>query len=243
MNQNKQTVSVPFFLIGILFCICLVTANLLETKVFHVCGSLSLTCGFIVFPISYILNDVIAEVWGYRKARLIIWIGFAMNFFVVALGSIACVLPATVPGSDDGFKQVFSFMPHIVVASLLAFILGSFLNALIMSKMKLADRDKGRFNFYFSLRAIASTIVGESVDSIIFFPLAFYIFPYLFSGEPQVSFNLMLSLMVTQVIAKTAYEIIVLPITIRVVKAIKKLEGIEVYDEDVNYNMFKIKDL
>lgn len=243
MNQNKQTVSVPFFLIGILFCICLVTANLLETKVFHVCGSLSLTCGFIVFPISYILNDVIAEVWGYRKARLIIWIGFAMNFFVVALGSIACVLPATVHGSDDGFKQVFSFMPHIVVASLLAFILGSFLNALIMSKMKLADRDKGRFNFYFSLRAIASTIVGESVDSIIFFPLAFYIFPYLFNGEPQVSFNLMLSLMVTQVIAKTAYEIIALPITIRVVKAIKKLEGIEVYDEDVNYNMFKIKDL
>ena len=112
-----------------------------------------------------------------------------------------------------------------------------------MSKMKLADRDKGRFNFYFSLRAIASTIVGESVDSIIFFPLAFYIFPYLFNGEPQVSFNLMLSLMVTQVIAKTAYEIIALPITIRVVKAIKKLEGIEVYDEDVNYNMFKIKDL
>ena len=80
MIKAQKQVSVSFMLAGILFCICLVAANLLETKVFQLWDSVSLTCGFIVFPISYILNDVIAEVWGYRKTRLIIWVGFAMNF-------------------------------------------------------------------------------------------------------------------------------------------------------------------
>src|SRR5574344_180440 len=185
MTHAKKQVSVSFMLMGILFCICLVAANLLETKVFKLWGPVSLTCGFLVFPISYILNDVIAEVWGYRKARLIIWLGFLMNFFVVGIGGIACALPAAVEGSDDAFKQVFAFAPQVAVASLLAFIVGSFLNALVMSKMKMADRHKGNFDYHFSMRAILSTLAGESADSLIFFPLAFYIFPLLFMGEPQ----------------------------------------------------------
>ncbi|MCH5174408.1 MAG: queuosine precursor transporter [Prevotellaceae bacterium] len=230
-------------LMGIVFCICLVTANLLETKVFHVWGPFSLTCGFIVFPISYILNDVIAEVWGFRKARLIIWTGFAMNFFVIALGGIACALPPTVPGSDEAFREVFSFIPHITVASLLAFIVGSFLNAWVMSKMKMADRNKGNFNLRFSLRAILSTLVGESADSVIFFPLAFYILPFLFNGYPIVTLHIMTELMITQVIAKTLYEIIVLPLTIRVVKYVKRKENADVYDEGISYNAFKIGEL
>ena len=230
-------------LMGIVFCISLVAANLLETKVFTLWGPISLTCGFIVFPISYILNDVIAEVWGFRKARLIIWMGFAMNFLVAALGGIACALPATVTGSDEAFKQVFAFMPQVVVASLLAFIVGSFLNAWVMSRMKLADRSKGHFNFYFSLRAIASTLVGEGADSLIFFPLAFYLFPIMLEGEPKVPFDIMINLMLTQVVAKTLYEVIVLPITIKVVKFVKKYEETDVYDEDVSYNAFNIKQL
>lgn len=242
MQKNTQ-VSVSFMLIGIVFCICLVTANLLETKVFHVWGPFSLTCGFIVFPISYILNDVIAEVWGFRKARLIIWMGFAMNFFVIALGGIACILPPIAPGEDEAFKQVFSFVPHITVASLLAFIVGSFLNAWVMSKMKMADRNKGNFNLRFSLRAILSTIVGESADSVIFFPLAFYIFPFIFNGYPFVTLQVMINLMITQVIAKTLYEIVVLPITIKVVKYVKRKENNDVYDDGISYNAFRIKDL
>ena len=241
--KQKHQASVSLMLMGIVFCICLVAANLLETKVFHVWGPISLTCGFIVFPISYILNDVIAEVWGFRKARLIIWMGFAMNFFMVALGGIACALPATVPGSDEAFKQIFGFMPQVVVASLLAFIVGSFLNALVMSKMKLADRNKGHFDYYFSLRAVLSTLVGESADSLIFFPLAFYLFPLIFNGAPQVSFELMVNLMITQVIAKTAYEILVLPLTIKVVKWVKKYEETDVYDEHISYSAFKVQEL
>lgn len=242
MKQNR-TVSVSLMLMGIVFCISIVCANLLETKLFHVWGPISLTCGFIVFPISYILNDVIAEVWGFRKARLIIWMGFLMNFLVVALGGIACALPPIEPGSDEAFKQVFAFAPQVAVASLLAFIVGSFLNAWVMSKMKMADRNKGKFNYYFSLRAIASTLVGESADSIIFFPLAFYLFPLIFSGEPKVPMNVMINLMLTQVVAKTLYEIIVLPLTIRIVKYVKKIEETDVYDEGISYSAFKVNDL
>lgn len=89
----KQKVSVPFMLLGILFNVCLIAANLLETKVIQVCG-ITVTAGLLVFPISYIINDCIAEVWGFRKARLIICSGFAMNFFVVMLGLLAVALPA-----------------------------------------------------------------------------------------------------------------------------------------------------
>lgn len=230
-------------LVGNVFCICLVAANLLETKIFHVWGPISLTCGVLVFPVSYILNDVIAEVWGYRKARLVIWMGFAMNAFVMALGGISCALPPIEPGSDEGFKQVFSFAPQIMVASLIAFIVGSLLNAWTMSKMKLADRYKGNFNYRFSLRAILSTIVGETADSIIFFPLAFFLFPLLFTGEAAVPFGTLIDLMVTQVVAKTLYEVVALPLTIRVVKYVKRQEGDDVYDEHISYNAFKISDL
>ncbi|MBQ0022999.1 MAG: queuosine precursor transporter [Prevotellaceae bacterium] len=241
--KQTRTVSVSFMLIGIVFCICLVAANLLETKVFHLWGPISLTCGFIVFPISYILNDVIAEVWGFRKARLIIWMGFLMNFFIVALGGIACALPPIEPGSDEAFKQVFTFAPQVAVASLLAFIVGSFLNAWVMSKMKMADRNKGHYNYYFSLRAIISTLAGEGADSIIFFPLAFYLFPLLINGEPMVPLEVMLNLMITQVIAKTLYEIIVLPVTIQIVKRVKKVEDTDVYDDNISYNAFAIKEI
>jgi len=240
---KKNTVSVPFMLMGILFCVCLITANLLEVKLFHLWGNVNLTCGFIVFPISYIINDCIAEVWGYRKARLIIWMGFMMNFFVAGLGGIACLLPPIEPGADDAFCQIFGFVPQVVFASLIAFIVGSLLNAVVMSKMKMADRHKGHFEYHFSIRAIASTIVGETSDSLIFFPLAFYIFPLLFSGEPAVTVNVLIGLIVTQVVAKTLYEIIVLPITIRVVKFVKRHEHIDVYDDGISYNAFKLTDL
>jgi len=243
MNKEREKLSVPFVVMGMLFCVCLVTSNLLETKLFHLWGSLNLTCGFIVFPISYIVNDCIAEVWGFRKSRFIIWMGFAMNFFVVMLGVIACALPPIEPGADESFRHVFGFAPQIVAASFIAFVVGSFLNAWVMSVMKLADRDKGKFNLRFSLRAIVSTIVGESADSVIFFPLAFYIIPLVVEGEPKVTGSLLVSLMVTQVVAKTLYEVLALPITIRMVKYIKRIDHSDVYDDTVSYNPLKINQI
>ena len=219
----------PFMLLGILFNVCLIAANLLETKVIQI-GSLTVTAGLLVFPISYIINDCIAEVWGFKKARLIIWSGFAMNFFVVALGLIAVAIPAA-PfwEGEEHFDFVFGMAPRIVAASLMAFLVGSFLNAYVMSKMKVASRGR-----HFSARAILSTLAGETADSLIFFPVAF---------GGIIAWRELLIMMCIQIILKSMYEVIILPVTIRVVKAIKKIDGSDVYDTDISYNVLKVKDI
>ena len=225
----KEKVSVPFMLLGILFNVCLIAANLLETKVIQI-GSLTVTAGLLVFPISYIINDCIAEVWGFKKARLIIWSGFAMNFFVVALGLIAVAIPAA-PfwEGEEHFDFVFGMAPRIVAASLMAFLVGSFLNAYVMSKMKVASRGR-----HFSARAILSTLAGETADSLIFFPVAF---------GGIIAWRELLIMMCIQIILKSMSEVIILPVTIRVVKAIKKIDGSDVYDTDISYNVLKVKDI
>ena len=225
----KEKVSVPFMLLGILFNVCLIAANLLETKVIQV-GSLTVTAGLLFFPISYIINDCIAEVWGFKKARLIIWSGFAMNFFVVALGLIAVAIPAA-PfwEGEEHFNFVFGMAPRIVAASLMAFLVGSFLNAYVMSKMKVASQGRN-----FSARAIWSTVVGETADSLIFFPVAF---------GGVIAWKELLIMMGIQIVLKSMYEVIILPVTIRVVKAIKKIDGSDVYDTNISYNVLKVKDI
>ncbi|MCC8142560.1 MAG: queuosine precursor transporter, partial [Tannerellaceae bacterium] len=129
----QKTVSIPFLLLAILFNVCLVASNLLEAKVVQVFG-ITMTAGLIVFPISYIINDCIAEVWGFRKARLIIWSGFASNFLVIGFAQLAVLLPAA-PfwEGEEGFNFVFGLAPRIAVASLVAFLVVSFLNAYVMS--------------------------------------------------------------------------------------------------------------
>lgn len=225
----KQTVSVPFMLLGILFNVCLIAANLLETKVISV-GGLTVTAGLLVFPVSYIINDCIAEVWGFRKARLIIWTGFAMNFFVVSLGLIAVALPAAPFWEGEAhFNFVFGMAPRIVAASLAAFLVGSFLNAYVMSRMKL--RSGGR---HFSVRAIVSTVVGETADSLLFFPIAF---------GGIIVWRELLTMMALQVLLKSLYEVIILPVTVRVVRLIKHIDGSDAYDEGISYKIWKIKEL
>ena len=229
MENRKQSVSVLFMLFSILFCVCLIAANVLETKQIAV-GSISLTGGLIVFPVSYIINDCVCEVWGYRKARLLIWTGFAMNFLFVALGALCDWIPgASYWTNDAGFHAVFGLAPRIAAASFIAFLAGSFANAFVMSKMKIASRGRN-----FSLRAILSTVAGEGLDSVIFFPLALSgVVP---AGELPL-------LMLWQVVLKTAYEIVVLPVTIRIVKVLKRHEGEDVYDEGISYNVLRIFNL
>ena len=216
-------------LMGIVFNVCLIAANLLETKVIQL-GSLTVTAGLLVFPISYIINDCIAEVWGFRKARLIIWSGFVTNFFVVTLGLIAVSLPAA-PfwEGEEHFNFVFGMAPRIVAASLMAFLVGSFLNAYVMSRMKIASRGRN-----FSARAIWSTVVGETADSLIFFPVAF---------GGVIAWRELAVMMGLQILLKSAYEVVILPVTIRVVKAVKRIDGSDVYDEGISYKVWKVKDI
>lgn len=216
-------------LMGIVFNVCLIAANLLETKVIQL-GGLTITAGLLVFPISYIINDCIAEVWGFRKARLIIWSGFVMNFFVVTLGLIAVSLPAA-PfwEGEEHFNFVFGMAPRIVAASLMAFLVGSFLNAYVMSRMKIASRGRN-----FSARAIWSTVVGETADSLIFFPVAF---------GGVIAWRELVVMMGLQILLKSAYEVVILPVTIRVVKAVKRIDGSDVYDEGISYKVWKVKEI
>lgn len=217
-------------LMGILFCTCLIASNLLETKVLQF-GHFTMTAGVLCFPVSYILNDCIAEVWGFRKARIIIWTAFVMNFLVVALGQLAVMLPAATYWADNEahFNFVFGLAPRIAAASFTAFLVGSFINAYVMSKMKISSQGK-----HFSFRAIVSTLWGESADSLIFFPLAFGgLMPLAELGK----------LMLLQIITKTLYEVLMLPVTIRVVRYVKRHEETDVYDRNVSYNPLKIFEL
>ena len=220
--------SVPFVLMAILFNVCLIASNLFETKIFTA-GLITLTGGVIIFPVSYILNDCIVEVWGYKKARLVIWTGLAMNFFVVAMAQIVRLLPAAdFWDGGEHFDYIFALAPRITLASLLAFLAGSTVNAYVMSKMKVASHGKR-----FSVRAVVSSVCGETVDSLIFFPIAFW----------GVGFEEMLKLMALQIFLKTAYEIVILPVTNVVVRRVKKHEGVDTFDTNISYNPFRITDI
>lgn len=187
----------------------------------------------MLFPISYIINDLLTEVYGYRKARFVIWMGFLLSFFIAVMSQLVTMLPdpmtAENKGISDSFNTLFAMVPRSTLASLLAFICGSSVNAWIMSAMKVATKGKG-----FGWRAIISTLGGEAVDSLVFFPLA------LLGILPA---GVMLNLIITQVLAKTLYEIIVLPLTTRIVKKVKEVEGEDTFDENISYNPFRLKDM
>ena len=222
----KRSVSVLFMLAGILFAICLLISNILATKIILI-GSWAAPAGVLIFPIAYIINDVIVEVWGYRKARLIIWSGFAVNILAVLFFTLAIVIPAA-PfwHNQEAFNTVLGSTPRIIAASLMAYLTGSFLNAIVMSKVKVLMKGKN-----FSVRAILSTLVGETADSMIFIFVAF---------AGNLPFNLLIGMIFTQACLKTVYEILILPLTIVAVKWVKKVEGCDIYDKSVSYNPFLI---
>lgn len=229
MKATKKQVSVLFMLFSMLFCVCLITANVLETKQMAF-GPISITGGLIVFPVSYIINDCVCEVWGYRKTRLLIWLGFCMNVLFVMFGALCDAIPgASYWDNEAGFHAIFGLAPRIAAASFVAFVVGSFANAYVMSRMKVSSQGKN-----FSLRAIMSTIFGETADSLIFFPLA------LGGVVPAEELPV---LILSQIVLKTLYEIIVLPITIQVVKYTKRHEGLDEYDKDINYNIFSVNNI
>ena len=226
--ERSGSFSLAFVLMAVLFAVCLITSNLLATKVFAIGERIVLPCAVLIFPISYILNDCFTEVYGYRKARLVIWTAFAMNFFVVLFGQIAVWLPAA--GFWQGgehFDFVFKMAPRVAAGSLLAFLLGSTLNALVLSKMKVASKGRG-----FGWRAILSSLAGEMCDSLVFMPIAFW-------GTPV---KVLAGMMLVQVSFKVLYEIVILPLTTVAVRRLKAHEGIDTFDEGISYNVFKIKD-
>lgn len=212
---TRGTYSLTFLILTVVFCVCLITSNIMESKVVDL-GWLTITAGVIVFPISYIINDCIVEVYGLRHARLTIWLGFSMNLLVSLLLQLGIILPASAQWSgQEAMELIFGAVPRVFAASFIAFVCGSMANAYVMERMKLKSGNIGAASF--SLRAIVSTLWGEGIDSAIFFPIAFGgLLPWETVGQ----------LIVTQTFLKTIYEVAVLPLTITAVRSLRRIEKI-----------------
>ena len=232
--MSKPFFSTRFLVMALTLVVCLITSNFFVPRLWQL-GRLpiQLSGAVLLFPVSYILNDCLTEVYGYRKARLVIWLAFALSFFVALMAQLVCWLPAPLQESSrpvaDSFNGLFAMVPKTTAASLLAFLVGSTINAWVMSRMKVTTHGRG-----FGLRAILSSLAGEVSDSIIFYPLVFW-------GILSLSEALLLAL--TQVCTKVLYEIVALPLTSWFVRSVKRAEGVDTYDNDISYNPFRIKDI
>lgn len=208
MKKNKY--SEPFLYMSIIFVCCLLLSNILASKILSVGPTFSITAGALVFPVSYIINDIFAEVYGYEKTKKIIIFGFIMNLFMTLIITLAIVIPSPVwYKNSEAFKTILGSTPRNFIASLLAYLIGSLVNAKVMVVMKSNKKNK------FGVRAILSTVFGELTDSIIFVCIAFI---------GNLTFNQLITMIITQVVLKSLYEIICLPITIKVVKKVEAYE-------------------
>jgi hypothetical protein len=228
MSHKQRTVAdqqkySPWFVISVaIFITCLITANITAVKLVNVWGFV-LPAGIIIFPISYIFGDILTEVYGYRQARRVIWLGFLCNLIAVVTIWVGQILPpASFWSGQAAYERILGYTPRLLLASFLAYLLGEFTNAFVLAKMKIAT--KGRWLWS---RTIGSTLVGEGLDSLVFITIAFI-------GEipmPELA-----SAIVTQWLAKSAYEAAVTPLTYVAVNFLKRSEGIDVYDDDTQFN-------
>lgn len=220
--------SIWFVLIVALFVVSLVTANIIAVKLVAVSGQV-VPAGIVVFPISYICGDVLTEVYGYRRARLVIWLGFGCNLIAVVAIWIAQELPpAAFWDGQAAYERILGFAPRLLGASFLAYLVGEFANALVLARLKIATR--GRWLW---LRTIGSTLVGEGLDTAIFVTLAF-------SGAIPTSG--LLTAIRTQWLAKTLYETAATPLTYAVVAFLKRREGLDTYDHATRFNPFRLSE-
>ena len=225
MSESK-TVSKLFMCIGIIFVTCLLLSNLVAGKMWAVTENITLPAAVILFPVTYIIGDVFTEVYGFKKARTVIWLGFGCSFFAVLIYLLTIALPH--PGyweSQDAYATVLGTTPRVAIASFAGYLFGEFSNSIILSKMKVATKGKKLW-----ARTILSTVVGEGMDSVIFIMISFW-------GTMENS--VVLQMILFQYLFKVGYEILFTPVTYAVVKAIKKAEGVDVYDEGIKYNLVK----
>ena len=231
--MSKNHFSTRFVLIATTLVVCLITSNFFVPRLWQVAGlPLQLSGAVLLFPVTYIFNDCVTEVYGYRKARFVLWMAFLLSAFVAMMAQLVSWLPAPLQEESlpvaEAFNSLFSMVPRTTIASLFAFFVGSTVNAWIMSRMKVASEGKG-----FGWRAIISSVAGEAADSLIFFPAVFW---------GVLTLPVALQLAATQICAKVLYEVVALPLTAWFVNSVKRAEGIDTYDRKVSYNPFKIKD-
>jgi queuosine precursor transporter len=210
------------------FVTVLLCANLIGPGKVAKIGPLTFGAGVLFFPISYIFGDVLTEVYGYARARKVVWAGFAALAFASLMASIVVWFPpAPGWGNQAAYETVFGSTWRIVLASLIAFWAGEFCNSYVLAKMKVWSEGKSLY-----LRTIGSTIVGEGVDSLIFYPVAF-----LGTWPPAQ----VVTVMVTNYAIKVGWEALATPVTYRVVAWLKRVEHEDYYDRDTDFNPFILK--
>src|SRR3954471_9236581 len=186
--------------------------------------------GILFFPVSYVIGDVLTEVYGYARARRCIWAGFAAMLFMAFMSWVVVALPPAPDwGGQGAYEQVFGQVPRIVFASICAFWVGEFVNSYVLAKMKVWTQGRHLWT-----RTIGSTIAGEGVDSLIFYPLAFL-------GAEGWTNALVLKVLVTQWILKVSWEVLLTPVTYLVVNFLKRREGLDVFDQGTDFTPFRAK--
>jgi uncharacterized integral membrane protein (TIGR00697 family) len=231
-----MVVSQRFLIIAALFITCLITANIIAVKLitlgvepirhggFQFPGPLP--AAIVIFPISYIFGDILTEVYGYRQARKVIWLGFLCNLIAVFAFWVAGRIPALDSGVQNAYERILGYAPRLLVASFSAYLVGEFANSFVLAKMKIMT--KGRFLW---TRTIGSTIVGEGLDATVFIIIAF---------GGTLSWPLILGIILTHWLVKTGYEVVATPFTYMVVNFLKKKEGVDTYDYDTDFNPFLV---
>lgn len=224
-NRNGEF-SGLFLMIACLFVSCLLISNIIAGKLITVHG-LILPAAVILFPVTYIFGDVMTEVYGFKKARLVIWIGFACNLLMALVFLAAVALPSpSFWSGQSAYATVLGMTPRIVAASLLAYFLGEWSNAAILSHLKVMTGGRWLWT-----RTISSTVVGEGLDTVIFIGIAFFgTLPLPVLGQ----------MMLAQYLWKVIYEILLTPLTYYIVGKLKEREDIDIFDNNVSYNPFKL---
>ncbi len=223
MNTRPEPrYSIWFVLMVAVFITCLMTANIIAVKLVDL-GGLIVPAAIVIFPISYIVGDVLTEVYGFRRARRVIWLGFACNLLAVLAILAGLALPAaSFWDGQAAYERVLGYTPRLLIASFAAFLVGEFANSYVLSRMKVLTG--GRWLW---MRTIGSTLVGEGFDSLIFIFVAFW------GTSPE---SALLNSMLTQWLFKVAYEALATPLTYGVINFIKQREGVDVYDRDISFN-------
>jgi len=229
MDNTENKYSARLIVVTSVFITCLVISNIIAVKVIRVAG-LNLPAAIIIFPISYIFGDVLTEVYGYRTARKVIWLGFICNLFAVLAMWLGGLLPVSsdwyiggyAPAdAQHAYDAILGYTPRLLVASFTGYLMGEFANSFVLAKMKIFT--KGRWLW---TRTIGSTFVGQLLDSGMFILIAFY-------GNPYINLGTMV---VTHWLVKTAYEALATPFTYVIVGYLKRKEGIDTYDYQTNFN-------
>jgi len=227
VGSNSRFITPTFLSIACLFVTCLLISNIIAGKLIQVAG-LVLPAGTILFPITYLFGDVLTEVYGYRRTRVVIWIGFACNLLMAVIFLVVIALPYPPIWHDqNAYATVLGMTPRLVAASLVAYWAGEFSNSTILSVMK--KLTGGRLLW---TRTIGSTVVGQGVDTLIFITGSFY---------GLVPARVLIQMVVAQYVFKVVYETVATPLTYLIVGRLKRVEQSDSFDWGVSYNPFRLE--